>query len=748
MKESDKKTDRLPLEKDKILSIIMPNGLLSHALNGFESRQEQQKMLENIVDAYNLNKIALIEAGTGTGKSIAYLLPAIMWAIKQKERTVISTNTINLQEQLFEKDIPLLLNALKVNIKVVIVKGMSNYLCLRRFQEAVEELPLLSEDEQREVKKLESWKGNTAFGSRSEVPFPILNTTWDKVCVEADTCNRNQCPFYQNCYLFKARREANEAQILIVNHHLLFADLKVRAENENYTAPAILPSYTRLVLDEAHNIEDVATDYFADTVSYVEVMRLLARLTSEKNNNAFGKLPQLKNKLVEYFGKRGLTSEVQGIVQRLSIMLPIDKRSLLTMAGDVFFKINEFAKGIGTARSTAEGQGDSKKRIRSAQLKSELWQQSNLPDIKQLMVESKRFIQSIYSALKEIENLKEDKLNESISSIVFDVKALAMRFEKFCIKFEKFIQEEENLNRVRWIETQKWKGMENAILINADLNISNFLAEYLFSRFQTVVLCSATLSTDKKFDFIRSRLGLIPDKLNQKEVHENIYESPFNFAQQALLVVPSDIPQPDDPRFIQVASEKILEALQISQGNAFVLFTSYSMLLSCYNKLSDRLTAQRFHVFKQGDEDRRILLQKFKQAERSVLFGTDSFWEGVDVAGEALRCVIIVKLPFKVPDEPIIQARSEEITNRGGNPFMEYFVPNAIVKFKQGFGRLIRKKKDRGCVLCLDSRLMSKNYGRLFINSLPSCQKIHEPSDSIREKMIKFYKDTHYLTKN
>ncbi len=277
---------------------------------------------------------------------------------------------------------------------------------------------------------------------------------------------------------------------------------------------------------------------------------------------------------------------------------------------------------------------------------------------------------------------------------------------------------------MRWIENQPLKTLLNVHLVDADLDVSKALANFLFSQFPTIILCSATLTTNQQFHFIRQRLGLHAKLLPQRTVTEHIYDSPFDYYKQAILAVPTDMPPPTHASFNQIAYENVWKAIEVSHGQTFVLFTSYTMLQDCYKALAKRLEAHRYPAFKQGDESRQELLNKFKKTKRAVLFGTDSFWEGVDVIGDALRCVIIVKLPFKVPIEPIIQARTEAIIDRGGDPFFEFAVPHAIVKFKQGFGRLIRHKWDRGCIVCLDTRLVTKGYGKLFLNSLPQSQKL------------------------
>ena len=300
--------------------------------------------------------------------------------------------------------------------------------------------------------------------------------------------------------------------------------------------------------------------------------------------------------------------------------------------------------------------------------------------------------------------------------------------------------------RVRWIEVQMARGAPYLTLIDAELDISQQMVDRLFIPFSTVVLCSATMTTNKQFDYIRGRLGILPELLGERPVIQNLYESPFNYSQQALLAVPTDLPAPHQPQFLQAAVDAIWNSVQASQGNAFVLFTSYGMLKMCHDLLARRFEEQGYHPMKQGDLSRQALIEQFKAVDRSILFGTDSFWEGVDVVGEALRLVIIVKLPFRVPSEPIFQARSQAIEAKGGDAFMEYALPGAVVKFKQGFGRLIRNRRDRGCVVCLDNRLLTKGYGRLFLNSLPPCQTLFAPSDEVRRQMADFYRRTYYLT--
>jgi ATP-dependent DNA helicase DinG len=339
--------------------------------------------------------------------------------------------------------------------------------------------------------------------------------------------------------------------------------------------------------------------------------------------------------------------------------------------------------------------------------------------------------------------LKNEKLSERTQHTLFDIQALGNRLSEGASILQSFIDSDIPSDKVLWLEFQA--NRSNTSLFNADLDISHHLEKSLFDRVSTVVLVSATLTTNKSFDFMRQRLGL--NQMKNKVIKGFIYEAPFDYQKQALFAIPTDLPIPTHPDFTHAAVEAIWKIVQASRGNAFILFTSYSMLKTCYEKLQDRLRGQRFHPLKQGDTNRQALIAQFKNTDRSVLFGTDSFWEGVDVAGEALRCVVIVKLPFKVPTEPIIQARSEAILANHGDPFFDYSLPNAIVKFKQGFGRLIRHKKDRGCIVCLDQRVLTKGYGSQFLNSLPNCQQLFSPLDQVQKQMEEFYRKTYYLVK-
>lgn len=737
------------LQTEKILALLNPDGPLSHAIKGFEARSQQTEMMSNIIEAYHDDQIALIEAGTGTGKSLAYLLPALLWAAHTQERTVISTHTITLQEQLVNKDIPLLIQALNLPIKASLVKGMNNYVCLRKLSDAQSELRLFPSEESEEIEKIDAWKDHAHEGSRSELPFMPSSATWDRVGAESEACSYQDCPYYQQCYFFKARRQANEAQILVVNHHLLFADLFRRAETDNYANACILPVYKRIILDEAHHIEDIATEYFAARLNRLELMRTLGRLAADKSNRTQGKLPLLKEKLLLLFSKSP-PREIGNLITRLTIDLPALRRHLNEVIHEAFEAIVDFTDQVlAQPANPEEGVASERKlRILPEHYQRPHWLETIMPRFQQLAISLKEYSQELRGLEADCTSLENDRLQEHTKGIRLDIQALVLRLESAASLLEQFIQPLRNPQKVRWVEAQKLKILNNVHLIEADLDISKSLSHFLFKKFSTIVLCSATLTTNRRFDFMRYRLGLQKDILIDRAITEHIYDSPFHYEKQALLAVPTDIPFPNDPDFNQVAYENIWAAIQASRGNAFVLFTSYTMLKNCYEALAKRLEMHRYTALKQGEGSRHQLLTQFKKTDHSVLFGTDSFWEGVDVVGDALRCVIIVKLPFKVPTEPIIQARVEAIIQNGGEPFFDYSVPHAIVKFKQGFGRLIRHKWDRGCIVCLDRRLISKGYGKLFLNSLPNCGHAFVPQASLQQTLSDFYRKTYHLVKS
>lgn len=730
---------------EEMEQLIATGGPLSLCQKGFESRPQQKSMLRDVVRAYNSDEISIIEAGTGTGKSIAYLIPALHWALLRQERTVVSTKTIALQQQLISKDIPRLANALGIQVKAVLVKGMANYLCLRRLEESLDDLSSISTKEADELMAIDQWKKEAREGTRAELSLFPSETTWERVRAEGDACPQKTCPHYERCFFFAARKEASDAQILVANHALLFTDLKRRAELKNYDGPGLMPSYKRLILDEAHHVEHVATELLAERLSQRAVERCLNRLISELGGG-HGRLQALQRRLEELF-KEVKSDKLRSILARLSLDLPSQKRNILWMLGELFSSFELFIRENYDAQGK-DSQVGTALRIRQVQLLNPYWKETLVPAAKNLTEELSRFIAAIHCLEADLDHLDSKKLEQLTQGLRSDINALIVKLVEFAEGLMAFMSKEECPEEVRWIEITQKEQRKDCILSTAQLNIAPRLASTLFTRFPTTILCSATLATDRRFDFLRNRLGLCPGLLSDKVITEAIYDAPFDYQKQALLAVPMDLPPQKHPHYTEATCAALWRLLQASRGNAFVLFTSYSQLLLCYQMLEKKLLKQRYTPMRQGQEARQRLLERFRRTDRSVLFGTDSFWEGVDVVGDALRCVIIVKLPFHVPTEPLFQAQTEWIASRGGNPFMQHTVPHAIVKFKQGFGRLIRNRKDRGCIVCLDARLVNKPYGAQFINSLPPCPRIAGSLDEIVVKMEDFYRRSYRLTQS
>lgn len=728
------------LQVERTLDLLRPGGALARVIPSFETREAQLDMLRQVLNSYNDNSIALIEAGTGTGKSLAYLIPAILWALQERERTVIATHTIALQEQLVLKDIPLLLKSLQLDAKVVLAKGMNHYLCLRKFHELSGELNLWPVEEAKELQIIESWRHTAVSGSKSELPFVPSFAVWEQLCAEADVCNHTQCPHFKECFFFKARQESQEAHLIIANHHLLFADLQARAETGNYDGPAILAPYKRIVFDEAHHIEDIATEFFAAKVSQLGMMKHLSRLSSEKQGKEQGKLLLLKNKLGQVF-KGKPSQEIASLQQRLSLELPALRQRLLEYIVATFQSVGSFLQRSGTGQREETARGEQRLRLRETHYRDPFWREVVQPNALQLREAVGSYTAALQGLDNDIEAVHNDKLSEETKDLRFDIKALGTRLEHMAETLSDCVSKDLGPQRVQWIESDppSARRTPNVHLINAQLEVAPSLVQHVFQPFSTVILCSATLTTNRHFSFIKQRLGLAREELSQRPMTENILASPFDYRSQVLFAVPSDAPPPTHPDFLKALIQNSWKAIQASRGNAFLLFTSFGMLDQVHRALVAPLQEQRYVVFKQGQESSQALLQRFRTTPRAVLFGADSFWEGVDVVGDALRCVIIAKLPFKVPSEPIVEARSEALTARGQDPFLEYSVPSAIVKFKQGCGRLIRNRHDRGCIVCLDNRILKKPYGKLFLNSFPTCQYVFVESDELEKSLRTFY---------
>ena len=725
--------EKVDIDSGKISETLSPGGIVSKKLAGYEYRPQQLEMIKKVAQAFNEEKIAVVEAGTGVGKSLAYLIPAIYWTKQNNERCVVSTNTINLQEQLIKKDIPFLKQALGIEFESVLVKGRGNYICLRKIQRlAMDQQDMFDDDMKNEIQLIIKWSKVTKDGSKSDLNFLPKSMVWEEVNSESDTCLRSRCEFFQKCFVTRARRQANKAHILVVNHHLLFADLAVQASGAN---AAVLPKYDHIIFDEAHNIEDIATDYFGAGITRTGIARIVRRLYNQVKEKTTGYLHVFVSKLNFAYAKHRY-EEFKIAAERIEMELIPRCDAILQFNEDVMTTIGQFIREF-----EKNGQNEIKVRLESKIRGTNMWKSHIVPQFKNFIELLNLFCSDLVSIISKIEfaNIKLEK--EMLYSLV-DLRAQASRIKGIVDVIEQIILKNDEKN-VRWIEVQKRRVSKDIVRLRiAPLEIAESMKKLVFDNYKTMIMTSATLTIaaqagKSEFSYLARQLGL--HLLERSKVLTAKIAALFDYKKQAIIAIPLDIPNPNTPEFAPAITDAVYEAVKISGGRAFILFTSYGLLNKVHQALEPKFTKLGIVSLKQGQMNRHELLEQFKKDRTSVLFGTDSFWQGVDVEGDALENVIITKLPFRVPSEPIVEARVEAIERRGGNAFMEYSVPQAVIKLKQGFGRLIRKKTDRGSIFIFDKRIIEKFYGRIFLQSLPESNIVRGPLDDILEQVKSFF---------
>jgi len=695
------------LDSEKAASYISAGGALSKKSDTFEERAVQIQLLKNIAEAFNHNLIGVYEAGTGVGKSYAYLIPSILWAQKNKERVIISTGTINLQQQLCEKDIPAVEDILGKKIKFVLMKGRQNYICKRRLMEAASVLDLF-EDETDEIKKIADWAEASATGSKSELSFMPSENAWTRVNSESDACMGKRCPFFNECFVMKVRKQAADAAIIVVNHHLLFADIESRMTGAGYLDASVLPPYRRIVFDEAHGIESAATSFFSESVNRFKINKLLFQIYRKRKNAEAGHLCS-----IAIFSKN---EEKLSEAYALTAKIKNDFMNLELAAGDLLQQDLSLRICDQTARNFGPFL------VAADELSTSLGDFTNLVRI-------------------ILEGVADE--DHSIPSY-WEAKIILGRLENYVILLKNFSKWDEKRNNVYWIQKRrlppdlikKDDNGEYITMTETPLDISSLMNQGVYEEMASVICTSATLRTSRDFKYWCGRCGVLYTEPSRLDCQE--FLSPFPYDKNMLFAVPSDAPFPEKVEFQQWIEMAIPRLINAANGRTLVLFTSYESLKSAHKSAVTLLKGFSGLIMRQGEDDNAKLLEKFKNDKESVLFATDSFWQGVDIPGESLSQVIIVKLPFTVPNDPVFVARSEAIEKRGGNSFMELSLPEAVIKFRQGTGRLIRRSDDRGVVTVLDRRIYEKRYGSAFVSSISDCKKLYEPLKELEEKINRF----------
>ncbi|HEU4569974.1 MAG TPA: helicase C-terminal domain-containing protein [Gemmatimonadales bacterium] len=708
-----------PIDALQVVGLLGEDGPVHGVLGSYEDRPSQRDMAAYIADGYNDGGALLLEAGTGVGKSFAYLVPAIAWALENGERTVVSTATITLQEQLVTKDLPLLRTALTVGERApsfALLKGWRNYLCLNRLKLAGEaQGSLLEPDKHDELVALIGWAARTADGSLSDLPAPPTPEVWDEVAAEADLCPRLECAHFSKCFLFAARRRAAEADVVVVNHHLLAADLAVRQATENWDEAAVLPPYQRIVLDEAHHLEDVAANHLGAQVSSRGVRRTLARLERKGK----GLVPALARELA---ARKDHMSQASLDLVHQRLFPGVDEAR---QAADLLFLRlhGRLTDEPGPLRLTDDFGQDP------------VWAEGLAQELDRALGGFRRLKDDIETIA---DRLKDAEASERRDQLLGECRAICRRLEGVADALNGALRPAPGgPPRVRWLERSGRKGQDVACAA-VPLDLAPVLKALLFDKVRTAVLTSATLAAGGDFTFLKRRLGLAeePSPVTVQEV----LPSPFDFGSQCLFGIPEDVPDPrEDPAgHAAMVTEVVRDLAHAADGGMFVLFTSHAALRDAAQRVRQML-GERWPILVQGEGNRDALLRRFREAGNAILLGTDTFWEGVDVPGRALRALVLTKLPFKVPSEPITAARLERLAEQGEDGFFSYLLPHAALKLKQGFGRLIRSRADVGAVVLLDPRVLKRRYGPMILDGLPRADQVTGSWRHVRTKVEDFF---------
>ncbi len=724
---TDEMPELNPIDPELIDRYFEEQGHLSKAISDYELRPPQIEMARHVLQGLNDRAYVVAEAGTGTGKSMAYLVPAIEWAVKNRhagQRVIVSTNTKNLQEQLFFKDLPTLYATVENKFKAVLLKGRYNYLCLEKWHTVLTDMnQRLSKDERTRLLPLVYWVEQTRTGDIMEnAGFQLERNIglWEKLTAEPSYCPGKACKYYDDCFLMKAREHAKRADVVVVNHALLFADLA--------SGRSTLGDYEVLVMDEAHNIEKTAAEYLGVRVNYWSFRNLYHRVYDEEPNKS-GTIVQIEYRLST---SRNLEQDKKNRITRLTQKVKFSSLNLKEKT-QIFY--NEFSRMLRDQYGSREKPGQDETRIRYFKnFKFFRMLENEIDALKKALA---RFINDLNQLIDMLNDLDFDAFKfqgqltrEVISS--YERATELMEGFTFCLKGDE-------KNYVYWLDLPRNDWSNDVSLYAVPLNIDELLNKMLYPNLETAIFTSATLAVNKSFDYFKSRVGL--NLIEDRPVMATAFDSPFDYEEQLLLTVTDFLPDPRSADYPQAVKDLIIRLHSEQKRGLLILLTNYSMLNQMYEWLKPHFDAQHVLLLAQGKSGSRTnILNQFKENRESILLGTDSFWEGIDVPGDALELLFIPKLPFDVPSEPVIAARMEAIKRRGGNPFMEYSLPEAIIKFRQGFGRLIRHKKDFGAVIIGDNRVSRMRYGQHFLNSISGRKEIAFDENTLFELLNDWFK--------
>jgi len=709
-----------PLVPDEIDAALGPSGPVARQIAGYEDRPSQRAMAAAVAGLYNRGGIGLLEAGTGVGKSLGYLIPALRWASANGERTIVSTNTINLQEQLVGKDLPFLARALDDQpVRFALLKGWRNYICLQRLEQASGAAPgLFDSNVSRELDGLRAWVDRTTDGSLSDLPTPPRPELWDEVAAEPDLCGRLKCPHFDDCFVFAARRAAAQADVIVVNHHLLLSDLAVRRAQQNWGEAAVLPAYTRLVVDEGHHLEDAAAAHLGTTVTRRMLQRLLARLERQGK----GLLPALASRLS---AGRDLYSVASLDLVEARLAPSVDAAR---GKGALVFNLLE---------GVVSDSGESVLRLTGEFDEHPVWALGLEAALEDLTREIAVLREGLTLVRERLE--ADTAAREAAAPLLSEMRGVVRRLDGIGVGLQRALRPPPGEPpTVRWLELRGRERERSVAVTAVPLDIAPILREDLFRRLETAVVTSATLAADGRFAFLTERLGLTEPDV---EPLTKVFPSPFDFSRQAVLAVPTDLPVPnvDAPGHLAAVIGVVADLTTAADGGLFALFTSHRDVRTASAELRAICLERNWPLLVQGEEGRDALLRRFRESGRAVLLGTASFWEGVDVAGAALRALVLARLPFRVPTEPLTAARCEAIEAHGGDAFRDFMLPHAALRLKQGFGRLVRSRTDRGVVVLCDPRAVRTAYGREMLETLPSAHRLICPWADARHEIEHFY---------